>query len=167
MFHCFYVEFSLMFLKYWKKRGLNVSFRFSASKEFLSRSNFNMEAEEQVISAEKNALDLWMGSPLRVVAAETQAQSGDLVLFHMAMLRDVDTSRWVCLWDGECEFFSSAGLTRSSRGEPHGNQAPSCGSSTQKAWIHSTLFLNKNRYSWNFYLEVVMVTAISSLLRGW
>lgn len=164
MFHRFYVEFSLMFLKYWKKRGLNVSFWFSSSNEFLSRSNFNVEAEEQVISAEKYALDWRVGSPLRVVAAETQDQSRDLVFFHMATLRDVDTLRWVCLWDGECESFPSDGL-RSSRGEPHGNRAPSCGSSTQKAWIHSTLFLNKNRYTWNFNLEVGMVTAISSLLR--
>lgn len=52
-----------------------------------------MEAGEQFLSAEKYALDLGVGSPLRVAAAGTQNQSGDLVLIHMAMLRDVGTSR--------------------------------------------------------------------------
>lgn len=63
-----------------------------------------MEAGERFISAEKYALDLGVGSPLRVVAAGTQDRSRDLVLFHMAMLWDVDISRWASLWDSKSPF---------------------------------------------------------------
>lgn len=79
MFHC-YVEFSFIFLAYWKK-SLNVSSCFISSREILSRSHFKMELGEPFISAEKCALDLGMGNPLGVVAAGMQNQSGILHSF--------------------------------------------------------------------------------------
>lgn len=82
---CYHVEFSFIFLTYWKKKkikkSLNVSSSFVSSREILSRSHFKMELGEPFISAEKCALDLGMGSPLGVAAAGMQNQSGILPSF--------------------------------------------------------------------------------------
>lgn len=77
----YHVEFSFIFLTYWKKKSLNVSSTFVDSRKILSRSHFKMELGEPFISAEKCALDLGMGSPLGVVAAGMQNQSGILPSF--------------------------------------------------------------------------------------